>query len=105
MELLGTRVPVYRLRYETLLATPRQALERALGSLDFQPGASDLDFITDSVVHLRANHTVMGNPMRLAVGDVPLRLDDAWRSEMPALARLTTTALTWPYLVRYGYRP
>jgi hypothetical protein len=46
----------------------------------------------------------MGNPMRLETGHVQLRLDEAWRTDMRVMDRATVTALTWPLLLRYGYR-
>lgn len=103
MELLGRRAPVSRLRYEAFLADPRPELSRVLGQIGLAIDARALDFISDGAVTLRANHTVMGNPMRMATGSVPLRLDDAWRTNLPAGPRRLVTALTGPMLVRYGY--
>lgn len=103
MELLGRRMAVSRLRYEDLLGNPRREIARLLAELAMPVGAEALEFIGDSSVRLEPNHTVMGNPMRMQTGDVPLRLDDTWRSTMPAIPKAIVTASTWPFLVRYAY--
>jgi Sulfotransferase family len=103
MEMLSRRVPVARLSYERFLAKPRDELRHVLSRLtpDLPPTA--LDFLHGSTVHLEPDHTVMGNPMRLQTGDVPLRLDDAWTSAMAGMPKAVVTAMTWPLLLRYGY--
>lgn len=103
MEMLARRVPATRTRYETFLANPREELRRMLAAVGRPVDESSLDFITEDRVMLEPNHTVMGNPMRLEVGEVKLRLDDAWRARMSTADRLTVTAATWPWLMRYGY--
>jgi hypothetical protein len=105
MELLGRRVPSTRLRYETFIENPRSELLRILGDLGETVAPGALDFLSDDSVRLGPNHTVMGNPMRMATGDIPLRTDAAWRRELPTLQRAQVTAMTWPMLLRYGYRP
>ena len=103
MELLGRRIPVVRVCYEAFLADPRTELSRILSVVASPPGVEALDFIGPTSTRLRANHTVMGNPMRMLTGDVPLRLDDAWRTAMPVGSRTLVAAITWPMLLRYGY--
>jgi hypothetical protein len=103
LELLGRATSVVRLRYEDLLTDPRAELTRMLTALGMAPGGDAFSFIGDSAVRLRPNHTVMGNPMRMQHGEVPLKVDDAWRSSMSARARALVTAMTWPLLLRYGY--
>jgi hypothetical protein len=103
MERLARRIPATRTRYETFLANPRAELERMLAAVGVPVDDASLDFVADDRVTLKPNHTVMGNPMRLEVGEVKLRLDDAWKAQMPALDRLIVTAATWPWLLRYGY--
>lgn len=104
MEALGRRVPVTRMRYETFMAQPADELSRALTRLrvPVEPGA--LAFLGREAVRLAPNHTVMGNPMRMSTGEVPLVTDDAWKSRLPRGHRLQVTALTLPWLLRYGYR-
>jgi hypothetical protein len=98
------RVPSYRLRYESLVARPREhasALLRLAGTGVLGP---DLDFIGDGQVELGVDHTVAGNPMRFHQGQLALRADDEWSTAMPSAQRRTVTAITWPLLLRYGYR-
>jgi hypothetical protein len=103
MEVLGRRVPAIRMRYEDLFADTRATIARALEAVAEPVAPGALDFIGDAEADLEPDHTIMGNPMRMSTGRVPLRLDDAWRSSMHGVPRATVTALTWPLLVRYGY--
>lgn len=103
MESLGARVPSVRVRYETFLQDPRCELGRILDIVGWPADDERLEFINGSEIGLVADHTVMGNPMRMKTGSVALRLDDQWRSNLPALDRLAVTALTWPWLLRYRY--
>ncbi len=92
-----------RLRYEDLVAAPRQWMERvcALAGL---PGP-DLSFLaSDRAEVARDNHILSGNPSRFTSGSIALRLDESWRREMPPGKRLLVSALTLPLRVRYGYR-
>jgi hypothetical protein len=94
-------VPVYRVRYETLLAQPRTVVAKLADFAGIPAGP--LEFVTGTAVRLGTSHTAAGNPMRFATGEVPLRPDDAWRTELPAGQRRLVGALTAPLLVRYGY--
>jgi hypothetical protein len=51
-----------------------------------------------------ANHTVAGNPMRFDAGELQVTPDVEWRDALDANDRRLVTALTWPWLWRYGYR-
>jgi hypothetical protein len=102
-ELLGQRAPVTRLRYETLLEDPHRRLQEALADLGEELPEDGLGFLESDAVQLRPNHTVMGNPMRMASGSVVLRTDDAWRRQLKPSQRRIVTALTAPWLWRYGY--
>lgn len=95
-------VPVTRVRYEDLVDAPRQTLGRLARRLGLP--AAQPSFLADDAAVLSVGHTVSGNPMRFAVGTVPLRRDDAWRTGMARRDRWLVTALTWPLLLRYGYR-
>jgi hypothetical protein len=95
------RLPYVRLRYEELVASPADALQRILGGVG--EAGEPLPFIQDGSVTLRPSHTVDGNPMRFARGPVALRLDDEWRTRLGAGDRILVSALTWPLLARYGY--
>jgi UDP-N-acetylglucosamine transferase subunit ALG13 len=97
-------VPYLRVRYEDLIAGPRAGLDRILRHAGVPVTDLALSFLGDGEARLRPNHTVDGNPVRFAVGGVPLRIDDEWRRRMPSRRRLMVTALTSPSLLRYGYR-
>jgi hypothetical protein len=105
MEMLGRMgVPEVRVRYETLIREPKEELVRMLDRLGEPLDQQDLSFISDGNVSLRANHTVMGNPMRMDNGRVQLRIDEQWRTSMARKYRGMVTILTKPLLRRYGYR-
>jgi len=89
------------LRYEDFVAEPRSSITR-LATL---AGVAEavLPFVDDRTVRLREHHTVWGNRSRFASGDVTLRSDEAWRTEASGSLLAGTTALTAPWLRRYGY--
>lgn len=103
MEALGRRMPVARLRYEAFLRDPRGELERTMATVGLANSTTSMSHLEVGVVRLGTDHTVMGNPMRMATGEIPLREDDEWRAQLPALPRAIVTAMTWPMLMRYGY--
>jgi hypothetical protein len=92
-------------RYESLVTSPRVEVERVVRMVDEEVPAGDLSFISNRHVELRANHTVMGNPMRMDSGEIVLRLDEDWRRAMHPSTSGMVTLLTRPMLRRYGYRP
>ncbi len=91
-----------RMRYEAFAEAPEKALAEILGFLD-EP-ADRLPFTGPSTVELNDLHTFAGNPSRFAEGPVEVRPDVGWRSQQPAGQRRLVTLLTWPLLLRYGYR-
>ncbi|MEV5411471.1 sulfotransferase [Thermopolyspora sp. NPDC052614] len=95
-------VTVVRVRYEDLVSAPHPTLARLTRRLRLpDPDPALLD---NGKIMLTVGHTVSGNPMRFAVGALPLRLDDSWRTGLARRHRWLVTALTWPLLLRYGYR-
>lgn len=96
-------IPYRRLRYEDLIAAPREHVARTLAFAGLASPAGTLDFIGDGRAELGANHTVDGNPMRLQMGEVALLADTAWRTDMEPGRRSLVSALTAPLLVAYGY--
>ncbi len=97
-------VPVVRVRYESLVTEPRPEMERILSSLNGGIPREQLAYITGTSVELGPGHTVMGNPMRMQLGPIPLRMDDEWRTAMHPVKRGIVSALTWPFLQRYVYQ-
>jgi hypothetical protein len=90
------------LRYEDFAASPRETIAAVLAFLGED---AELPFADGATVELGVNHTVAGNPNRFRTGPVTIALDSEWRSRMPRPRRLAVRALTWPLLLRYGYRP
>jgi hypothetical protein len=97
-----TGVPTMLMRYESLVERPRYEARRALtfAGLPVADAPTDRD---GRAVRLTAAHTVAGNPMRFETGTIALRLDEAWRTELPPSDVRTVTTVTRPLLRRYGY--
>ena len=101
--LRATGVPTTFLKYESLVRQPESEIRRIARALGMEANLPAEAVVRDGIVRFPRDHTVSGNPMRFAVGDVVVRPDDAWRRSMPRADRAVTTALTWPLLARYGY--
>lgn len=93
-----------RVRYEDVVTAPRAVLTEvaAFAGLDPRDVATVVD--DQRVLRMGTVHTVAGNHVRFRTGDVPLVLDQRWRTGMPDDARRTVTRLTTPLRRRYGYR-
>jgi hypothetical protein len=96
-------VPTERVLYEDLVSDPRRHLGRVL-ALTSKGATSSLDFVTDGSVTIPESHLLAAGRIRLERGTVALKLDDAWRNDMPPGARRAVTFLTVPLRLRYGYR-
>jgi hypothetical protein len=89
------------LRYEEFIADPQAAVGGLLERFGTDPAVVPVHGRT---VELHPNHTVTGNPDRFRSGVTVIKDDDsAWRSRLPAGARLTARTLAWPLFERYGY--
>ncbi|MGB4834796.1 MAG: sulfotransferase [Nostocoides sp.] len=90
-----------RLRYESFATHPRQSLQVLADAL----ALTGVDALVDEQgrVDLPTNHTVAGNPARMAIGPTPITLDNEWASAMDRREAGVVTALTSPLLGRYGY--
>lgn len=97
-------VDTVHVRYEDLVADPRHALGRILAVEGVEPAAHDFDFLTADGVVVPPTHAVAAGRIRLQTGVMPLRLDEAWRHEMPASTRRLVSAMTLASRLRYGYR-
>jgi hypothetical protein len=102
-ELLRTRVPTARLRYEDLGRSPQEYVESALQGCGAPSDDAGLEALGSGRVTLGALHTIGGNPMRFTAGETSVRADDAWKREMTPGSRRSFTAVTWPLLKLYGY--
>ena len=101
---LAKRVPTSLVRYEDLVRAPWPSLRSVselVGGRPIDVGALE----NGRVASLGADHTMVGNPMRMARGPVALTVDDEWMRSMRRLDRAIVTGITWPMLRRYGYRP
>ncbi|GAA2861862.1 sulfotransferase [Streptosporangium fragile] len=102
LELLARRgVPVTRVRYEDLIEAPAATLRRLVARIGLPPR---LDFLSGRVAEFSTAHTASGNPMRFALGPTELTGDDGWRTAASPRRRRLVTALTWPLMIKYGYR-
>lgn len=91
-----------RVRYEDLVRSPRTVLADI--SQHIGAGGNDPIPVNGPTLTLRENHTISGNPMRFERGVVALQPDVEWKSRMALSHRILVTAITSPFLVRYGYR-
>jgi len=98
---LGT--PRLVVRYEDLVCDPQGSLRRIGALHDTAVGPGQLDFVTDGGLRPGCSHTIAGSRIRLRSGVVPLRVDDAWRRELPAPQRRAVGLGTWLSRRRYGY--
>lgn len=103
-ELLGRAVPHLTLRYEDVLADPLGSLRAMAELVDLTPTEEDLSFLNGNRARFSTPmHSVAGNPLRFGGEETVLRLDDQWKSGLPAGSRRLVTALTAPGLLRYRY--
>jgi hypothetical protein len=100
LALTGTRVS--HVRYEDLVDRPRPTLA-GLAAARAETG-EELAFVDGSRVTLGVDHTVAGNPIRFSQGDLDLRRDEKWRTEMPRRDRRLVSLIAAPLLRAYGYR-
>lgn len=89
------------IRYEDLAQTPLETVRRILDMVGME-GAED-PFVDEATVQFGETHPAWGNPIRMKEEEVPIRLDEAWRENLPASDRRLVTALTFPELLRHGY--
>ena len=82
---------------------PRRCSRRSRHFAGSPSEEHDLDFITPPDVHMREDHTAVGNDSRLDQGTITLREDDAWRTKLPAQDRKLVTLMSWPLLKRWRY--
>jgi hypothetical protein len=98
----GSRDRSLTLRYEDLVKSPREAVERILKLV--REEVPQLPFVAEDKVVLGPSHMVAGNPgVYKETGIVQLRLDEEWRSRMRLRDKRLVTLLTFPLLLRYGY--
>ncbi len=90
------------MRYEDFAARPVASVSQALNELALDELLASGRF--SAVVAKPANHSIMGNPIRFATGEVEIRADERWKREMSRRDHLVATVLTLPLLARYRYQ-
>jgi len=102
-QLSAAGVPLRRVRYEDLVNDPVAAMNGVF-ALWGRPAPPDaLSFLSEAGLSTGKSHAIAGGRVRLRTGPVPLRLDEAWRRELPAWRQRLTVLATGPLLRRYGY--
>ena len=94
-------VPRHFIRYEDLVAAPRATLVGVLDHASHPAADEALDFVGDGVLRLAPGHGVAGNPSRFRHGDIALRHEDEWMTEMTRGSRLVVDAITYPLAAAY----
>jgi hypothetical protein len=91
----------HRMRYEDLVEAPVETLRAAIDALGLEGVVPPS--LAGRELDLLPGHGLAGNPDRLRKGPVVLRLDDAWRSEMPRRDAALVSGLTSGLRERYGF--
>jgi hypothetical protein len=99
---LGRTLPRIRVNYEDFVADPSEQL-RKISEFTGEEFRLDSTQLLGSSVRLGDHHIFSGNPMRSSTGWLEMRLDDEWRTGLPAVRASEVTAMTWPLLRLYGY--
>jgi len=103
MHAVARGIPSTFMRYEDLIERPTEHLRQALEMIGVGAAADLSDIAGPQGVQLGTSHTVMGNPMRHQSGWIPLRADEAWRTDLGTGRRVASTVITLPLLLRYRY--
>lgn len=96
-------VEVVTVRYEDLAADPIAELCRVAALQGLGPADIDSGIVTSEGLTMRGAHLVAGSRIRMTEGTMPIRLDEEWRTEMPARDRRLVSGLTIVSRPRYGY--
>ena len=96
------RHPYLRVRYEDFVQNPRRTFQELGELLKLPLDVSEI--LQDGAASLnQPNHTVSGNPIRFQNGLVKLILDDEWKNGMAFIDLIVVLAVTWPFLLKFGY--
>lgn len=90
-----------RLRYESFINQPHETLASIITAAGLE--ADPATVVHGRTVTMKQGHTIAGNPVRFNQS-MELRPDTEWQTATPIGKRILTTAMTWPLLLRYGYR-
>ncbi len=102
LERLG--IPTLRVRYEDFSADGSGTLDQIARFARFDPPTLPVGVFDGSAGVLSTPmHSAAGNPMRFGSADIRLRLDDAWKTEMPASQRRLVSVITAGTRQLFGY--
>lgn len=90
------------IRYEDLVNDPKGSLVGILEKIG-EP-RPELGFLSNSQICLKTTHGLSGNPIRFHKNAMEIRLDSEWRKKMSIGQKRAVTGLTWPLLLKYGYK-
>lgn len=93
--------PYLRVRYEDLINDPRKTLGSILRFMGEAP--APLAFLAGHTTVLGKTHTVAGSNVRFKEGPIELRLDERWKTSLPAHTLAVVDGLTRSFRRRYGY--
>lgn len=96
-------IPRARVRYEDFTTDPTGVLSQALATLGVSP-TPNWSHVHDHVVDLPDDHAFGGNPGVAQRQSARIAPDDEWRVQLSARSRRVVTALSFPVMIRYGYR-
>jgi hypothetical protein len=96
-------VPTEVVRYESFVRNPHEEVRRIAAFAGVKMDAAIPDTRGGNRVQMPEDHLVAGNRMRFVQGEIELRVDDEWKTELSAGQRRTVEGVTWPLLRRYGY--
>lgn len=95
-------VSVHLLTYERFMEDPMGSLQEIATFAGLTADGPATEFLSEGHVQLGTGHNIGGNPMRAHTGRVPLRLDDAWRTDLSRVDRALVSVLTYPLLRHYS---
>jgi hypothetical protein len=96
-------VPSVVVRYEDLVSNPAAELARISALHGTAATPEELPFLADGGVRPNATHTIAGSRIRHSKGVLRLRLDEEWRTQLPARDRRLVSLATGVSRWRYDY--
>jgi hypothetical protein len=90
-------------RYEDLVSNPAAELARISALHGTAATPEELPFLADGGVRPNATHTIAGSRIRHSKGVLRLRLDEEWRTQLPARDRRLVSLATGVSRWRYDY--
>ena len=89
------------LPYEKFVDDPQSGMRSILAFLG--EDADSTSFLNGKKVTLHPTHSVAGNIARLTRGELEIKPDHEWETGMSQSSRVLVSAMTWPWLLKYGY--